>query len=115
MTEKQKMTSLRWQAQVIILCLLAWASYLFYISPWLMAKATGTTVVSYSIAVLQPIAVAQLYVFVDISISLVLAWAVQKALKPDSFGTWSRFGVLFLLFFSGLVFVQAMLAGGMPQ
>lgn len=55
--------------------------------------------------VLQPIVVAMVYVCFGLSFSALMATFVEPQLREDSFGTWSRFGVTFLLCFLGFCWV----------
>lgn len=59
--------------------------------------------------VLQPIIVAMVYVCFGLSFSTLMASFMAPQLRETSFGSWSRFGVTFLLCFLGFCWVAGAL------
>lgn len=106
----------RLRTHVIILACVVAAFYVFYFSPALMSFATGQPVSSYTISVLQPVAVVLFVGFLYSGIFLGLATIMQHAFKETSFPWFgSRTAGLFWLFYSMAVLLTAFMMGSLPS
>lgn len=112
---KKSMMQYRVRGYAIIAGMLLCAFWLFYYSPWWMSKLTGEPVASFTISILQPLAVVLLYLLFFGAFSLALASVTQHMFKEKSFPWFgSRFAALFWLYFSSAVILAAFMMGSIP-
>ncbi len=99
--EKKAMTKVRARNNLVVLLLIVpacIAAFRYYND--LAAWITGTApeqVGDLGVEIIQPMFVSMIYVSVFVLFSAMMAAFVEPQLKEGSFGTWSRYGVIFLL------------------
>lgn len=114
--EKRSMNKARaWGNLAQVLLGLPIAFMLFYYSPALGEFVTGQPTPSFPISILQPGTVALVYVLAMATFAHLMARFNERMFRINAFGTWSRYGVLYLCFFFGLVFLSALMMGAFPS
>ena len=96
------LTKRRTITSAFILILLAGAFYLFRSwVPFARLLSGHEEVADLGVDILQPAFVAMIYVLVGVFFSTLVAAIVETQLRDDSFGTWSRFAVIWVCCFFG--------------
>lgn len=102
MTKAKTLAKYRTVTSALILLLLVGAFYLFYSWVPLARWISGSNKVSdLGVDILQPAFVAMIYVLVGVFFSTLVAAIVETQLREDSFGTWSRFAIIWVCCFFG--------------
>jgi hypothetical protein len=100
-TEKKAMTKVRTRNNLVVLLLIVpacIAAFRYYND--LAALITGISpeqVADLGVEALQPLFLTLIYVSVFVLYSAMMAAFVEPQLKEGSFGTWSRYGLVFCL------------------
>lgn len=115
-TSVRPMAKKRLRTHMIILMCMVAAFYVFYFSPWWMSLATGQPVASYTISVLQPVAVVLFVSFLYMGVFLGAATLMQHAFAEKAFPWFgSRVAALFWLFYLSAVLLTAFMMGSLPS
>lgn len=105
---KGEMVKARTVNNVFVLIILAAALALFKYSDELMRLFAGRQeVADLGVEILQPAIVGIIYVCIGVVFSTIMAAFVEPQLKENAFGTWSRFGIVFLSCFFGFCTLAA--------
>jgi len=108
MTKAKTLAKYRTVTSALILLLLVGAFYLFYSWVPLARWISGSNEVSdLGVDIMQPAIVSMIYGLIEMFFSILVTAVVERSLREDSFGTWSRFGVVWAFCFFGYCMVAA--------
>ena len=103
---KPQLAKHRTISSALLVVLMAGAVYLFLSwVPFARLVAGHDEVSDLGVDILQPAFVAMIYVLVGVLFSILVAAVVEKSLREDSFGTWSRFAIVWVCCFFGFCLV----------
>ena len=110
MTKPKTLAKHRTVTSALIILLLVGAFYLFHSWVPLARWISGSNEVSdLGVDILQPAIVSMIYGLIGMFFSILVAAVVEKSLREDSFGTWSRFAVIWVCSFLGFCMVASAL------
>ena len=95
-------------SSALVLVILYGAFVLFRQSASILERLSGVSeIADLGPDVLQPAFVSVIYIAIGIFTSTVFAYLVERQFRSDSFGTWSRFAVVFFFCFWAFITLSA--------